>query len=161
MLKSIGLAALIGISSLAFAEQDAPAPQAGSANQVELSSRQVASRIPALMAEARQQIQELEVQHSRSGEEAIQLEIMRIKEETELRRLEILAEECRLAGRIEEADRAEAERERLMAPAEERRSTQPLVTLEEKLAEEQRSSAAARKAPAKAVPSTTVEGGAK
>lgn len=67
--------------------------------------------------------------------EAVQRQVVELKQTAHLERLRLLAVECRLAGRLEEAALAEQELERLQAPAPALHHAEPL-DFEEKLARE-------------------------
>ena len=134
-MKTLALAVVLGLAIGVHAEPDATATlQSGSAAEIgQTSTRTVESRIPALMEQSRQQIQELLAGAGRTSGDDLQRRIEAIKKDTEMRRLELLAEECRLSGRIEEADRADAERARLEA-GDVTRTHAEVLSLEQKRA---------------------------
>jgi hypothetical protein len=119
-----------------------------------------ATTVTAHQQDTARRIAELEAQRSAGGdEESLQRQIMAVKAESELQRLELLVQECLAAGRTEEAALAQGELERrrtltAAGPAGEWRE----LSYEEKAAQGTLGSTGPVPAPATAVPSTT-EGG--
>lgn len=115
-----------------------------------------ATTITAFQAETARRIEELEAQRAAGGnEELIQRQIIQLKAESDLRRLELLVQECLAAGRTEEAALAQAELERRNTPIHAARDTR-VLTFEEKQAQGTTGIAGtAPAAPVTGVPSTT------
>lgn len=142
-----------------------PALEASSAPMENAARRTQAHRGPIdqLAAETRQAVAALEAEAAAdpARHEELQLRIQDLKASAEPERLLLLAATCRQAGRLEEAERAEAELARLRRVAPLRQSAQPLspeekVTLERALGAA--APAATREAPTVMTPSSE-EGG--
>lgn len=100
---------------------DGPALSQGSLAPQEVShGSHPSTTVTAYLQETARRIDVLEAQRTAGGdEEALHRQIMAVKAESELHRLELLVQECLAAGRTEEAalTRTELERRRTPAPA--------------------------------------------
>jgi len=97
------------------------------------------SVIQALESETRATLEALEAEAARSADpEAIQRQVVEVKQAFELTRLELLAQECRAQGRDAEALEAEARLESLRHPQVVAKRTATELSPEEKAAFEAR-----------------------
>lgn len=155
MRKLLTLAACLFLGGNLLASEGPTLEQGAAAGDVIRTGSHPANTVTALQAETARRIEELEAQRSAGGdEEQIQLQIIRIKAESEQRRLELLVQECLAAGRTEEAALAQAELERRNTPIPAARESR-VLTFEEKQALGTADATAAPATPVTGVPSTT------
>ncbi|MFA7332534.1 MAG: hypothetical protein WC326_15810 [Candidatus Delongbacteria bacterium] len=124
----------------------------------------VATPTQALARDQRAALEALESQAATAADpEGLQRQIIELKQQHELRRLELLAETCRLAGRTEEAELAESRLAELRNPVRSESFQPRLVSLEDKLAAQERAARAAETTPTPADPAapSSTEGGSR
>jgi TolA-binding protein len=139
-----------------------PAEGAGEAALVAEKGRTPHSAIPALEKEARAAIDALEAQAATApSSEDLQRQISELKQQYELRRLDVLAAECRQDGRESEALQAEARLADLRNPAATSGVRPRILSPEEKAAQEAlRQNETTRPRPAAAGTPSSTDGGA-